>query len=63
MQVARLKDKGITELGQIKKRTKQLEALGRVKPADSKWIVDHVEEIEKFIGKMTELPELEREFY
>jgi hypothetical protein len=63
MQVARLKDKGAKELEAFKKRTKQLEALGRVLPHDSKWLVEHIEEIERYLSKMTEKPELEKEFY
>lgn len=62
MQVARLKDKGIAELHSFKKRTKQLEALGRIAPSDSDWLVQHVEEIERYLGRMTEKPEKEREF-
>lgn len=63
MQVARLKDKGLAELRSFKKRTKQLEALGRVAPVNSTWLVEHIEEIERYVGKMDEKPELEREFY
>lgn len=62
MQVARLKDKGAKELESFKKRTKQLEALGRISPGDSKWLTEHVEEIERYLGRMKEKPELEREF-
>jgi hypothetical protein len=62
MQVARLKDKGAAELQSFKKRTKQLEALGRIKPVDSDWLVEHVELIERFLSRMDEKPELEREF-
>lgn len=62
MQVARIKEKGVAELHAFKKRTKQLEALSRISPGDADWLVSHIEEIERYIGKMTELPELEREF-
>ncbi|UOW92951.1 hypothetical protein SEA_LEOPARD_74 [Mycobacterium phage Leopard] len=62
MQVARLKDKGAKELESFKKRAKQLEALGRIAPGDSKWLVEHVEEIERYLSRMKEKPELEREF-
>lgn len=62
MQVARLKDKGAAELQSFKRRTKQLEALGRINPKDADWLVEHVEEIERFLTHMTERPELEREF-
>ena len=62
MQVARLKDKGAKELESFKKRTKQLEALKRIAPAHSKWLVEHIEEIERYLAKMPEKPELEREF-
>ena len=61
MQVARLKDKGLQELGSFKKRAKQLEALQRISPADSKWLTEHVEEIERFVARMNEKPELEKE--
>jgi hypothetical protein len=53
----------VAELQSFKKRTKQLEALGRIKPSDADWLVDHVEEIERFVGKMHEKPELERELF
>lgn len=62
MQVARLKDKGRAELESFKKRTKQLEALKRISPSDSKWLVEHIEEIERFVARMNEKPEREREF-
>lgn len=62
MQVARLKDKGADELKSFKKRARHLAALGRIAPADADWLCDHVEEIERFMSKMTERPQLEREF-
>jgi hypothetical protein len=61
MQVARLKDKGLAELESFKKRTKQLEALKRIQPSDSKWLTEHIEEIERFLNRMYEKPEKDEE--
>ncbi len=60
---ARLKDKGREELGSFKRRVLRQRSLERISKGDADWLVEHVEEIERFINKMTEKPELEKELW
>lgn len=57
-----MKDKGLKELQAFKKRAKQLEALGRIAPVDASWLVERTEEMERYINRMAEKPDLERRF-
>lgn len=59
----RLKDKGLRdELAPFKRRVLRQSSLGRVSKADADWLVGKLDEIEAFVIKMKEKPELEREF-
>jgi len=60
---ARLKDKGLEEIGAFKRRVMRQRSLDRIGKADADWLIEHVEAIEKFVGKMSEKPELERELF
>jgi hypothetical protein len=60
---ARLKDKGRDEIGSFKRRVMRQRSLERISKGDADWLVEHVEEIEKFINKMSELPDRESEFF
>lgn len=60
---ARLRDKGREELGAFKRRVMRQRALERISKSDADWLTEKVEEIEKFINKMSELPDKESEFF
>lgn len=60
--VARVKDRGAQELQQFKSRVLRQKAMQRIKSADADWLVSRVEEIERYVTRMDEKPELEREF-
>lgn len=60
---ARLKDKGIEELGSFKARVLRQHGLKRIGREEQNWLVEHIEEIERYVGKMKELPELEGQFF
>ena len=60
---ARLKDKGLEELGAFKRRVKRQASLQRIGREDENWLVEKVEEIERRISRMTELPDKESEFF
>lgn len=52
--VAKLKEKGIREIGTLKRRTLQLFALGRIDKKDSDFIVNKLSEVEQHIHTMDE---------
>ena len=60
--VARVKDRGMTDLDQFKKRVLRQKALGRLKGVDANWLVERVEEIERYVAKMDEAPFKEQEY-
>lgn len=60
---ARLKDKGLEELASFKRRVKRQGAMTRIARENENWLVEHVEEIERYIAKMSELPDRESEFF
>ena len=60
--VARVKDKGLHELQQFKSRVLRQKAMQRIKSADADWLIGRVEEVERYVARMDEKPELEREF-
>lgn len=60
---ARLKDKGLEELDSFKRRVLRQRSLMRIGETERKWLVEHVEEIERFVHKMTELPDRESEMF
>lgn len=61
--VARIKDKGLEELGSFKRRVLRQASMEKVRRADSNWLVEHVEEIERFIHRMSEKPDKESEMW
>ena len=61
--VARLKDKGRLELKSFKTRGLREAALGRIGKADADWLVDSINEIDAFVCKMDEKPNLERQAF
>lgn len=60
---ARLKDKGREELGAFKRRVMRQRALERISKGDTDWLIEKIEDIEKFINKMSELPDKESEYF
>lgn len=60
---ARLKDKGREELGSFKRRAMRQGAMERISREDEDWLVKKVEEIERFLSKMNELPDKEKEYF
>lgn len=60
---ARLKDKGREELGSFKRRVKRQGAMERIAREDENWLVSRVEEIERYLARMNELPDKESEFF
>lgn len=60
--VARLKDRGLDELATFKARALRQAALKRISKADADWLVERIDEISARVIRMTELPELEKEF-
>lgn len=61
--VARLKDKGRLELKSFKSRVLRQAALGRIGKADADWLVDNIDQIDAFVCKMDEKPNLERQAF
>jgi ribose 1,5-bisphosphokinase PhnN len=61
--VARLKDKGREELSSFKRRVLRQRSLERISGEDATWLVEHIEEIERFISRMNERPDLERSMF
>ena len=59
---SRIKDKGAQELSSYKRRVLNVRALERISKADADWLVEHVEEIQRYVSRMTELPDREKEF-
>lgn len=60
--VDRVKDKGLKELQSFKRRVLRVASFTRISKADADWLVEHTEEIERYVGRMNERPEREREF-
>lgn len=60
---ARIKDKGRQELGEFKRRVKRQASLERIAREDENWLVEHIEEIERYINKMKERPDIERAMF
>lgn len=60
---ARLKDKGRDELASFKRRAKRQGAMERISREDENWLVDKIEEIEKYLNRMNELPDRESEYF
>lgn len=60
---ARLKDKGLEELASFKRRVKRQGAMTRIARENETWLVERVEEIERYIAKMNELPDRESEYF
>lgn len=60
---ARIKDKGLEELGSFKRRVLRQRSLMRIGEAERKWLVEHVEEIERYVARMNELPDKEKEMF
>lgn len=60
---ARLKDKGLEELGSFKRRVLRQRALERIGEADAAWLTERVHEIERYIARMRELPDKESEMF
>lgn len=61
--VARLKDKGREELSAFKRRVLRQMSLERITREDANWLVGKVEEIERYLNKMKELPDIERSLF
>jgi hypothetical protein len=61
--VARIKDRGLESLGNLKARVLRQRALQRITHTDAQWLVEHVEEIERYIARMTEQPDKESEMF
>lgn len=61
--VARIKDKGRLELSSFKSRVMRQAALGRISKANADWLVDSVNEIDAYVCKMDEKPNLERQAF
>jgi hypothetical protein len=57
--VARLKDKGREELSSFKRRVLRQRSLERISGEEATWLVERVEEIERFVSRMNEKPDLE----
>jgi len=60
--VDRVKDKGLKELQSFKRRVLRVASFTRISKSDADWLVEHTEEIERYVSRMNEKPELEREF-
>jgi hypothetical protein len=60
--VARVKDRGLIELGHFKSRVLRQKALNRIKGVDADWLINKVEEVERYIIRMDEAPFKEQEF-
>ena len=60
---SRLKDKGREELSSFKRRVMRQRSLERISKGDADWLIEKVEEIEKFIGVMNEKPDVERSLF
>jgi hypothetical protein len=60
---ARIKEKGMEELAAFKRRVKRQGALNKIARANEEWLVEHIEEIERYVGKMQEKPELELDLW
>lgn len=60
---SRLKDKGREELGSFKRRVMRQRALERIGKAEADWLTEHVEEIERYLNNMKELPDKEKELW
>jgi hypothetical protein len=60
--VARVKDRGLIELGHFKSRVLRQKALRRLRGADANWLIAKVEEIERYVVRMDEAPYREQEF-
>lgn len=60
---ARIKDKGLEELGSFKRRVLRQRSLMRIGEAERKWLIEHVEEIERYVARMNELPDKEKEMF
>lgn len=60
---SRLKDKGREELGSFKRRVMRQRALERIGKEEADWLTEHVEEIERFLNTMKELPDKEKELW
>lgn len=60
---SRLKDKGRRELGSFKRRILRQRSMDRIGKTDADWLTERVEEIERYLDKMTEYPELERKYF
>lgn len=60
---SRIKDKGRQELGDFKRRVLRQASLERIGREDANWLIEKVEEIEKRVNKMKELPDKESEFF
>lgn len=60
---ARLKENGREELAAFKRRVKRQASLERIAREDENWLVAKVEEIERYVSKMNEKPDLERSLF
>lgn len=60
---ARIKDKGLDELASFKRRVKRQGAMTRIARENENWLVEHVEEIERYVARMNELPDKESEYF
>ena len=63
LMAARIKDKGLEELGSFKRRVLRQRSLMRIGEAERKWLIEHVEEIERYVARMNELPDKEKEMF
>lgn len=61
--VARLKDKGRLELKSFKTRVLRQAALGRIGQTDANNLVGMVNELDAYVCKMEEKPNLERQAF
>ncbi len=60
---SRIKEKGREELGSFKRRVKRQASMERISREDEDWLVARVEEIERRINTMKELPDKEKELW
>ena len=60
---ARLKDKGREELGAFKRRVMRQRSLERIGKGDADWLIERIEEIERFLNIMDERPDKESEYF
>lgn len=61
--VARVKDRGLLELDKFKTRVQKVRSMKRLKGVDAQWLIEHVEEIERYVARMDEAPFKEKEIW